>query len=352
MKTIRRLTIALASVVLAALFLSSAASAFEGGGRKPSEAPLIVYGQRYSGQLNNHEADANYTHDGNEEVALYRLPPLSTRDSITVNWHALPETRDSSDFPVCMILVQGVDDFSWGTVFGNTLNSNSCRESGPIYSVSGSGTAQTPITAQETNATSSYLEFYSAAYEDESTRFETYPYDFAVEAPRHYLGVAFTPVSKVATNGSLHAGVTNADGSPAPDGLTFTLTATWSGGGIAAYTAASVGGGLTYGLALPETAVGKTVNFVISRPADSTYQGIESNKLSISVTKPAPAVNAAACEGAKRHVTSLARQYNRLSRHALTARRRSVRRALHRRARAVGRALSGARAEAKTICHP
>jgi hypothetical protein len=347
MTAIRRVAITLTGVGLVALLLASAASGFEGGGRKPSEAPLITYGQRYSGQLNNHKADANF--GGYEEVAIYRLPPLSTRDQLTVNWHQLPFTHNSG-FPICMTLAQNVDDFSWGSIF-DQVNGNTCGYGG-TYAVSGSGTAQTPITVQETNATSSYLEFFSDANTTEAPYLETYPYDFSVEAPRHYLGVAFTPVSKVATNGSLHANVTGADGSPGPDGLTYTLTATWSGGGIATYTAASIGGGLTYGLALPETAAGKTVTFVISRPADSTYQGIESNKLSLSVTKPAPAVNAAACEGAKRRVTSLARQYNRLSRHALTARRRSVRRALRRRARAVGQALTGARAEAKTICHP
>jgi len=336
----------MATVALAALVLSATAAAFEGGGRKPSEAPLITYGQRYSGQLNNHKADANF--GGYEEVAIYRLPPLSTRDQLIVNWHVLPFTH-SSGFPICMTLAQNIDDFSWGTVFDQV---NSYCEGSGTHAVSGSGTAQTAITVQETNATSSFLEFFSDANSTEAPYLETYPYDFSVEAPRHYLGVAFTPVSRVATNGSLHANVTAADGSPGPDGLTFTLTATWSGGGIATYTAASVGGGLTYGLALPESAAGKDVTFVISRPADSIYQASETSKLSLSVTKPAPLVDAAACEGAKSRVTSLARQYNRLNQHALRARRRSVRRQLRRRAHGVGRTLTTARAEAKTICHP
>ena len=349
MGTIRKLTIALAALALAALLLSASAPAFEGGGRNPSEAPPISFGQRYSGELNNHESDANYK--GDQEVAIWHLPPLSTRDSLTVNWHVLPFVHSSGNFPICMTLAQGIDDFSWGTAFGSA-SFNSCNPLGPVYEVSGSGTAQTAITVPETNATSSFLEFFAYAGTEQASDYETYPYDFSVEAPRHYLGVAFTPVSKVATNGSLHANVTRADGSPGPDGLTFTLTATWSGGGIATYTAASVGGSLTYGLALPESAAGKTVNFAISRPADSTYQAAETSKLSLSVTKPAAAVDAAACEGAKRHVAALARQYNRLSRHASSAWRRSVRRALRRRARGVGRALVAARAEAKAICHP
>jgi hypothetical protein len=354
MRTIRRLTITLMGLVVTALLLSASASAFVGGGRKPSEAPPITYGQRYSAELNNHEVEANYSRDSEShtEVAIWKLPPLSTRDSLVVNWHVLPFVHESGSFPICMILAQGIDDFSWGSVFGNTTYSHSCYENGPVvYKVSGSGTAQTAITVAETSETS-YLEFFANANQTDPTRLEPFPYDFSVEAPRHYLGVAFTPVSKVATNGFLHANVTRADGSPGPDGMTFTLTATWSGGGIATYTAASVGGGLSYALALPEAAAGKSVTFQISRGADNSYQAIESNKLTLSVSKPKPAVNAAACEGAKRHVTALARQYNRLSQHALRARRRSVRRSLRHRAHVVGNALVTARAGAKATCHP
>ena len=52
-----RKVIALAATAVAVLCLTSSASAFEGGGRKPSEAPLIVVGQHYNAQLNNHLAD-------------------------------------------------------------------------------------------------------------------------------------------------------------------------------------------------------------------------------------------------------------------------------------------------------
>lgn len=347
MRAMRKLTTALGTVSLLALLLASTATAFEGGGRKPSEAPLITYGQRYSGQLNNHRDDANY--GGYVDVAIYRLPPVSARDQVTVSWHALPFTHRTGEFPICMNLVQGINDFSWGETFGKTLE-HSCSEGGPLYRLSGSGTAQTLVTTQETNSTSTYIEFSSRA--NETTELETYPYDFSVEAPRHYLGVAFTPVSKVATNGSLHANVTNADGSPAPDGLSFTLTATWSGGGIATYTAATVGGGLTYGLALPETAAGKSVTFQIARGADSTYQGAETSKLSLSVSKPKPTVDVAACQAAKQRVRNLARQYNQLNRRASYARGRRARRHLHHRAHRVGRLLSGARATATATCTP
>ena len=337
-------------VLLVLAVAATAALAFEGGGRQPSEAPAIAYGQRYSANLNNHQADANY--GGYREVALWKLPPLNSRDTITVNWHVLPYTAAgrTGEFPVCMTLAQGITDFSWGAAFEEALDRDYCDDDAPLYSVSGSGTAQTTITVQETNSTSSYLEFFSRASETNTSKFETYPYDFSVEAPRHYLGVAFAPVTKIQTNSTLRASVTGADGSPGPDGLTFTLTATWSGGGIATYTAASVGGGLSYGLALPATAAGKTVSFQLSRAADADYQAAES-KLSLSVEKPAPTVDAKACRAAKQRVLVLSRQYNRLRRHTVSSRGRARKRLRHK-SRKVNRKLQAARSRAKTTCTP
>lgn len=342
----RKLITALFALSITLLAIASAAAAFEGGGRKPSEAPLIAFGPRYSAQLNNHKSDANY--GGYKEASLWHLPPLSTHDTITVNWHVLPFTKQSG-FPVCMVFAQGIDDFNWGTVFGKTIESG-CYQEGPVYAVSGSGTAQTTITAQETNSTSSYLEFYSSAFASEPSDFETFPYDFSVEAPRHYLGVAFTPISQVGANGFLHATVTRADGSPAPDGLAFTLTATWSGNGIATYTTSTAGGGLSYGLSLPETAIGKNVTFVVARAADSEYQAASSTKLVLPVKKAKPTIDLAACEQAKRKVQALARQRLRLRRHAGLLRHGPRRASLSRRARHVAAKLRDAHSQASAAC--
>lgn len=323
------------------------ASAFEGGARKPSEAPLITFGQRYTGQLNNHESDANY--GSYREVALWRLPPVSTRDVVVVNWHSVPFTSDPGRFPVCMAFAQDIDDFNWGSVFGK-IAENSCYEAGPLYRLSPSGTSQTTITVQETNADSTYLEFTSFSSEDNPAYFETYPYDFSVEAPRHYLGVAITPVKQVRANGILRAAVTLADGSPAPDGLPFSLTATWTGNGISTSTGATVGGTASFALALPEAAVGKRVTFVISRAADPGYQAASSTKLVIPVTAPSATAGASPCTAARRHARSLTRQYNRLKRRASLARSGPAKRRLNRRAHSVARKLRTARSEVAAAC--
>jgi hypothetical protein len=341
----KRLAVGIA-VLLALSICAVPAAAFEGGGRKPSEAAPIAFGQHYPGQLNNHASDANF--GSSTEVAFWHLPPLSTHDSIVVNWHVLPYTATyrSGEFPVCMILAQGLDDFNWGGIFEDR---DSCHESGSTtYSVSRSGTAQTSITVQDTNATSSYLEFYAGGGETEASDFETYPYDFTVEAPRHYLGIAFSPVKEVSASGSLTANVTTADGSAAPDGLAFNLAGTWSGGGVASYTATTSGGKLTFTLALPETAAGKTVNFAASRPADAQYQAVTSAKLSVEVAKATPPPPSP-CALARRHLRAVGREYLRISRHADRARGPSRRRLLNRKRR-VKRNLRAARTEADTAC--
>lgn len=335
------------AAALVALFVLSTcagpASAFEGGGRKPSEAPLVIFGQHYAGQLNNHEIDSNFV---NHEVAIWKLPPVSTRDQVVVNWHALPFTH-SSGFPICMALAQGIDDFNWGTVFRG-VTERSCYESGPAYSLSPSGTAQTSLTIQSTDATSTYLEFYASSYQTEPIRFETYPYDFTVEAPRHYLGLSLAPTKEVPANGSISGSVTSADGSPAADGLPFTLSATWSGGGIASYTASTAGGKLNFGLALPESAAGKSVTFVASRPADASYQAVTSPKMTVQVAK-APPPPPSLCELARRHLASVNRQYSRISRHAALARGPNRRRLMNRKHR-VKRTLNAARAQKEGSC--
>jgi hypothetical protein len=339
-----KLVVAVLSLAVAMLGLAAGASAFEGGGRKPSEAPLVIYGQHYTGQLNNHKSDANY--NGRSEVALWRLPPVSTHDLVTVNWHVLPVTHGSG-FPVCMALVQGVDDFSWGGVFGN-FGYYSCGESGPVYGVSGSGSARTSITVQNTDAGSTYLEFFSDAETETPSSLETYPYDFSVEAPRHFLGLAIAFKKRVHANGAIGAAVTLANGLPAPDGLVFGLTVTWEHNGIASYVASTSGGRLAFPLALPESAVHERPTFVVSHGTDAEYQAV-SARLRAQVTPAQATAAEVACAKATQHAHVLARQHRRLEKNAARAR-GAARRRLRRRARHVGRELRGARAQAGVAC--
>jgi hypothetical protein len=327
---------------------AGSASAFTGGGRKPSEAPLLTYGQKYVGELDNHQDDANYN---SETVAIYKLPPLSTRDQLTVNWQVAPYSHRSG-YPVGMLLLQGINDFNWGEVFGDAAF-DCCGE--PPYEVSGSGTAQTPITVQNTDSTSSYLLFYAYAGtdSDEPLELETFPYSFTVEPPRHYLGVSLGSVDKVATNGFLHATATLVTGAPAPDGTAFTLTGTWSSGGAFATTATSVGGQITFALALPETAVGKDVEFTASSAATGEYQSATSPKLFVEVTKPpappAPPKPVDLCTPATNKAHAWARIYKRRMKDAERARGRARHRLLNR-AHSAERKFITARAAKKAAC--
>ena len=342
----KKLIVAAATVTVAMLCLSSPVSAFIGGGRKPSEAPLAAIGQHYNGELTNQKGDANY--DGTRQVAIWHLPPLTTRDVIYVNWHSVPSAHNSGRFPLCMTFAQGLDDYNWGTRLDEATYESGCDTyRAPVYTLSGSGTARTEIVAQESNS-NSYLEFFTDSNKTIPSEYESFPYDFTVEPILHYLGLAIQPATEVSATGTVDASATLATGQPAPDGLTFNLEASWADGGVASYSGTSGGGTVHFQLALPETAYGKNVAFVASHPADGTYQGVTSEKLRVKVmTPPAPPVSA--CAKAKRQIRSLARQLKRLKRHVRLARGKARQR-LHRRAHGVARKLRGARVRARTAC--
>ncbi|MBS1884909.1 MAG: hypothetical protein JSS97_18330, partial [Actinobacteria bacterium] len=254
-------------VLLVSLVATSSAQAnFQGGGKKPSEAATIGWGQHYVGELDNHKENANYLSAGGYEVSFWRVPAVSTRDQLVVNWQSVP--TKSGSFPVYMYFVQGVNDSNWGELFER-------RERG--FELSGSGTAASSVTVQDSDAGgSSYLEFVSRASTGvgEGTQ-ETFQYNFTVEQPRHYLSMTLAPFTEVPANGIVSASVTKSDGSPAPDGLTFGLTVRWTGGGTATYTGTSAGGNVAFQLALPESVYKKSASFIGGRGADGEYQAVE-----------------------------------------------------------------------------
>jgi len=345
-ETMRKAVLAVAAVGVLIAGMPSSASAFEGGGRTPSGAPTIAVGPRYNGQLNNHADDANY--GGYVEVAFWRLPPVSTRDVVTIDWHSVPYTWSYGSYPLCMTLAQNIDDFNWGSVFSQR---DSCESSGPFYRLSGSGTARSEITVQETTTNSSYLEFYVNANEDEAADFETYPYDFTLGPILHYLGVALSPVERVSANGVIHAAANLATGQPAPDGLPFNLTVTWDEGGIATYTGTTSGGTVSFQLALPESAFGEYASFVASHPADGNYQGVETERMTVKIAKPPspPPPPPSPCSLAEKRAASLNRQFTRLRSNVRRARGANKRR-LSRRAKQVKRRLTAARREVRSLC--
>jgi hypothetical protein len=338
----RRLVLLTGVVALTMAIGVGSASAFTGGGKQPSEAPTIAWGQHYEASLGNSKAEANYIPSSccnNYQVAIYHLGPLSVHDQVAVNWHVLPFAHKSG-YPVGMILVENVTDFTWGSTFGDAE---------VYYNVSGSGTARDEITVQNSSA-NDYLEFYSGANETDSQDYETYLYDFSVEAPRHYLSLSLGSVQKVAANGYLHATAALAAGAPVPDGYPITLTGTWSGGGVYAMAGSSVAGQVTFPLAMPETAFGKSVSFAVSSPASAEYQAVTSTTMSAEVTKPpAPPAPPNLCPAATNKAHVLARKYKRQLKNAERLRGRHRRRLLHK-AHATERQFIAARAAKKVAC--
>lgn len=335
-----------ATCALALAATSGQAAAFEGGGRSPSAAPLIEWGQHYAGQLNNHQDDANFS--SSDEVAFWKLPPVSTRDVVAVNWHALPFTRNSGDFPICMVVVQGIDDFSWGATF-ERMTDAFCHSTTGVYELSGSGTARTEITLQQTDSAATYLEFFADGGETNPSYLETYPYDFSVEAPRHALTLTLPGVPSIPTNGVLSASATGATGLPAPDGLLYTLTANWEHNGVWIGTAASIGGRISFQLALPESAINERVRFIVSRPPDALFQAVESQSIRAKVMPPYVPPPSGACTTASSRAGTLARQRHRLQAHLHRARGRTKGRLRHKLGH-VTRALHAAQAAVKAAC--
>lgn len=335
----------MAMVAAALLAVAIPAQAFEGGGRKPSEAPSIAPGEHNTGQLTNRQDDANF--GGDHQVAIWRLPPLSPRDVIYVNWHSVPATHSPGYFPVCMTFAQGIDDYSWGGRFDQAVGFECEASSGPIFTLSGSGAARTEIVAQEASSDSSYIEFFTQANVTVPAHFESFPYDFSVEPPLHHLGVALREVKRVSATGVLRAIARLADGQPVPDGVSFELTVTWDGGGSAGYTGVSSAGIVSFQLALPETAYGERATFLVTHPADGSY--IEaSSKLKVLVAKPRPPA-LSPCARLKRHERSLRRRHKRIARRSRRAR-GAARRVLRRRAKRVRRKIRATHRRARSVC--
>lgn len=304
----------------------------------PSQAPLITPGQHYTGNLSNRADDANF--GGEVQVALWRLPPLIARDVLYVDWFAVPPQSLS----LCLTFVQGIDDYNWGARFDAATWFECEAGGGPAYTRSGSGTARTAITVPETNAGSSFLEFYTSARETDPARFGLLPYVFTVHPPLHHLSVALKPVKRVSADGLFYATATLADGQPAPDGLGLNLAVTWPGGS-ATYASETLRGGAAFRLTLPRSAHGERATFVVSRPADGAYLEASSPSLRANVKEPGPTP----CDLAKRRKLSLTRQLTRLNRRANQAR-GANRRDLRRRAHRTARKLRGAKGQVRALC--
>lgn len=348
----RRVVLFVAVLALTMAIGVGSAAAFTGGGRSPSEAPLLAWGQHYEGSLGNSKGEANYNSSNccgdSYQVAIYKLGSLGVHDQVVVNWHALPFVHQSG-YPVRMKLLENVDNYSWSAAF---------EEDREYRYLTGSGSSRDEFTVQNTSV-NDYLVFYSSSEETRSPEFETFPYDFTVEAPRHYLSLSLASVNQVASNGTLHATATLATGAPVPDGYPVTLTGTWSGGGVFTTTATSVAGQVNFQLAMPESSFGRSVEFVATGAATAEYQGVTSSKVYAEIAKPPPPPAPAPvkkpkpapdlCLKATNKAHALARQYKRQMKNAEYLHGRHRRRLLHK-AHATERKFLAARSAKQAAC--
>lgn len=289
------------ALAVSVLLLTMAAPAWAAGpGKKPSEAPTIAPGVRYTAELSNYESiDTNY-HPWDFglgiNVDLWRLPPLVAHDLVTVDWQV---AGGSSAGPVELVVAEDVNDYNWGAVFGESYTNNEASESGAAFMPSGSGAAETSFTVQQASQASAYLEFAAQAHTEHKTSaggYETYPYNFALESIQHYIGINFPPPTQIAADSAITAGATLATGAPVPNGMAFTLTATWGGSEedpdeavqSQSYTAQANSGTMVFPLNLPSSAQGKKVSLAISRPADAEYQEARSEAAAVQVVAPPP----------------------------------------------------------------
>lgn len=310
-----------ASVVL--ITALNAPPAFAAGGATIASAPIVPFGVQEFGTTATGEYDC-----GPGEFWNVVLQPS---DQITIDW----ETAKEEYAYEVVVYPAGTTDFSINNV--EPLERYYLGDNGKAEAVFSSGTGGTfPI-------------IFAARGCDEDNH--AGPYDFTINRQRAIL-VSLAPQQNVNTNSMLGATAHFADGTPVPDGLSFTLEASW-GDGNALYTATSSNGGLTFPLALSESAIGDTVSFVVTRPGDSQYQAVKSGVLESRVAKPyvapPPPPPPPACEVARQRAHVLARQYRRLHVRSLRAHGRARRRLVHHAAK-VGRRFGTAKAHAGALC--
>jgi hypothetical protein len=246
-------------LVLISVAPIATASASASGVVKPSEAPPVTVGQHYFGNAGCSECVGGQ---------LWHLPPLLTSDIVSIAWNST-----AGRYPE-LCLAQDIDDYNWGE--------NSCNGS-ERSSVSGTGSARTAIQAK-TATLAPFLEFIGECC------YISLPYDFTVESIQHAVGMGLTPMARIKPTSTLRGSANLSNGTPVPDGLVFTLTATWATPTNRAshqriYAASSLAGGLAFPLNLPISAQGKDVSFTVSRPADPQYLSTSSSTVKILVAR-------------------------------------------------------------------
>lgn len=239
--TARPLLITCLALVALGLAVSSATAA---GGLKPSQAPPVAIGTQYFGSTDDPKTNDTL-------IELWALPPVLAQDEVTVAWNDRDATGATR---LCM--VQEIDDYTFGSAECDELNS---------YDTS-YGSARSKLEVKVPSG-ATFLKFYKRGY---TCCGDGGPYDFVVESIRHRIGVATTRRSRIARRTIVAASANLTNGSAVPDGLAFNLTAK-RGRKSRSFSATSIGGRLTFDIALPNSWRKRTVKLSVSRPEDDQY---------------------------------------------------------------------------------
>lgn len=256
----RRWLAVVAMVVIGtALFLPAAAMAE--GGNSIATAPSVVYGQpEFGNTATGQELEGQFC-----RYRSYWSLPVTAGDLVTVDWEGTPGTE-------IKLMPLGTTDytlFQTEPAVSEGLPSNNKDQ--VTYNVPVSGAMP--------------LYFRSCPISSDWGEGRPGPYSFIVTA-QHGLSVNLLPREHVRTNSVIYGSAALASGAPVPDGMSFTLTASWPHGS-ATYNATSSGGSLAFTLALPEEAEGQQATLALSRPADSEYVAPKTAEIQTQVAKAA-----------------------------------------------------------------
>jgi hypothetical protein len=249
--------------MLGLLALLAPAHAFAAGGKSIATAPPVTYGQQ---EFGNTAEDQYLEESCGFEIAAWRSYwnlPVTAGDLLTIDWEGTRGTE-------IKLVPVGTTDY---TLF----------QVDPVVSeeLPSSGRSQVQYTVPLSGVMPLYFRTCTYSWDTPG------PYNFIVTA-QHSLSIGLASQTNIQTNSVISGSARLASGAPVPDGMSFTLTAAWPDGN-ASYTAASVGGGLSFQLALPESTEGQAVALTMSRAADSEYLEAKSGELTAKVAKPHPA---------------------------------------------------------------
>ncbi len=261
----RRVGLLAVLVVLVAL-ASAPARALAAGGTSIASAPAVVYGQQEFGNTaTDQHLEGSCGFSGDAWRSYWTLNVVAG-DRLTIDWESSAPKTEIELMPI------GTTDFT----FLKT-------EPAASQSLSSNGKNQLQYTAPQSGAMPLY--FQACGFENAGG-----PYDFTA-TDQHALVVGLQQYAHIKTTSTLWGKASLADGTPVPDGLVFTLSASWGDHGQAQYQATSSGGALGFPLSLPASAQGRFVTFTLTRAADVQYQEAKSTEMKVKAALPRVAVH-------------------------------------------------------------